>query len=71
MLRLERRRNAVPFQLCTREVGHRMAPRALMKAVDELATLNEPPGGLAFDKTSVDSKSLTSKQELKSILLTN
>lgn len=43
MLRLERW-NAVPFHLYTREVGHRMAPRSLMKAVDELATLNEPLG---------------------------
>lgn len=51
MLRLERW-NAVSFQLYTREVGHRMAPRSLMKAVDELATLNEPLGLPSTSKPS-------------------
>lgn len=44
--------NAVPFQLYTREVGYRMAPRSLMKAVDELATLNEPLGLPSTSKPS-------------------
>jgi len=51
MLRLERW-NAVPFQLYTREVGHRMAPSSLMKAMDELATLNEPLGLPSTSKPS-------------------